>query len=94
MKDAILRIIQNASDEKLSREILNIYEEIEKKYFIKEWKLSELEAGHFVEAIRRFIELKLFGQYTKIGTNLTSFNSSILFLGVNNERWLFTKLSH
>lgn len=78
MKDVILRIIQYASDDKLSHTILNTYEEIEKKYFLSEWKLSELESGHFVEAIRRFIELKLFGQYTKIGTGLPSFNSSTL----------------
>ncbi|HCY74383.1 MAG TPA: hypothetical protein DHV28_00545 [Ignavibacteriales bacterium] len=74
----IKTILQNASDATLANEIVSSYEEIEKNFVSKNWKVTELDAGHFVEAVRRFIEFKLFGSYTPIGTSLQSFNDSIL----------------
>lgn len=67
-------ILESSSDSTLAKEIIDSFQEIERNYTLKSWKTSELDAGHFVEAIRRFLELKLFGQYTPIGRNLPSFN--------------------
>lgn len=67
-------ILESASDSILAMEIINSFQEIEKNYTLRSWKTSELDAGHFVEAIRRFLELKLFGSYTPIGKSLPSFN--------------------
>jgi hypothetical protein len=74
----IKTILQNSSDAILANEIVSAYEEIEKNFISKNWKVTELDAGHFVEAVRRFIELKLFGNYTPIGTTLQSFNDPLL----------------
>lgn len=66
-------LIENASDATLAKEIIDSFKEIERNYTLKSWKTSELDAGHFVEAVRRFVENKLFGNYTPIGRNLPSF---------------------
>jgi hypothetical protein len=71
-------ILENASDPILAKEIIESFQEIERNYSLKAWKVSELDAGHFVEAVRRFIELMLFGSYTPIGTTLTNFNDLVL----------------
>lgn len=78
MENSIIRIISSASDAVLAAAIINAYKEVEKNYFLKVWKSSELDSGHFVEAIRRFIEYKLFGYYPPIGTNLSNFNNATL----------------
>lgn len=71
-------ILESASDKILSEQILDNFKELEQNFYLKSWKTSELDAGHFVESIRRFIELKLFGKYTPIGKSLPSFNDSTL----------------
>lgn len=81
----IYKILENASDEKLATEIVNSFKELERNYTLKSWKTSELDAGHFVEAVRRFIELKLFGSYTPISKNLNSFNDRELNRYLNNQ---------
>ena len=78
MENNVLDILENASDRLLSKKILDAYKEVERNYFLKIWKTAELDAGHFVESIRRFIELKLFGHYTPIGSNLSKFNQVTL----------------
>ncbi len=71
-------IITAASDNTLGTVIPESYVEIERNHFLQSWKASELDAGHFVEAVRRFIELKLFGRYPPIGTALTPLNDVTL----------------
>lgn len=85
MEQSIVQILHQASDNILSQQIARSYEELEQKYFIKEWKSSELESGHFVESIRRLIEFKLFGSYTPIGQNLSSFTPQVLASYENNQ---------
>jgi hypothetical protein len=58
--------------------LLAAYREIEQNYFLRKWKASELDAGHFVEAARRMLEHALFGTSTPIGQNLPTFNESAL----------------
>jgi hypothetical protein len=75
---SISNILEATSDQALATEIVQSFQEIEKNFYLKAWKVSELDAGHFVEAVRRFIEFKLFGNYTPIGTSLANFNDVVL----------------
>jgi hypothetical protein len=54
--------------------LLAAYIEIESNFALGKWKASELDAGHFVEAARRMLEVKLFGAHTPIGNSLSNFN--------------------
>jgi len=58
--------------------LLTAYSEIEANYVYRKWKASELDAGHFVEAARRVIELRLFKKYTPIGKSLPSYTEQEL----------------
>jgi hypothetical protein len=78
-------ILEKASDEKLAEHILNSFKEVEKNFHLKSWKTSSLDAGHFVEAVRRFIEFKLFGQYTPINKPLPNFNEKCLNSYLNKQ---------
>lgn len=49
------------------RVIIDAYREIEGNYILGKWKASELDAGHFVEGVRRALESELFGSFTPIG---------------------------
>lgn len=71
-------ILTTASDASLATEIITSYSEVESQFTLQKWKVSALDAGHFVESVRRFIELKLFGAYTAIGTSLPVFNEATL----------------
>ena len=62
MESKVLSIIEQASDSDLAKLIIDSYKEVERNYFVKQWKTSELDAGHFVESVRRFIELE-YGQF-------------------------------
>lgn len=72
------QILEKASDKALATVLLDTFREVEKNYFLRSWKTSELDAGHFVEASRRFINHRLFGSYTAIGANLGKFNEQEL----------------
>jgi len=69
-------VIAAASDQTLAAAIVNSYVELETNHFTRAWKTSELDAGHFVEAVRRFIEFKLFSAYPPIGRTLSAFNEA------------------
>lgn len=71
-------IIEKASDATLANHIITTFQEVEKNFNLNSWKTSSLDSGHFVEAVRRFIELKLFGQYTPINKALPNFNDKCL----------------
>ena len=71
-------ILESASDEMLAKSIINSYKEITENFVLEKWKYAELDAGHFVEAVRRFLELKLFGKYTSIDKKLSNFSNAVL----------------
>ncbi len=75
---SIYDILKTASDDKLANEIINSYKEIVENFIIEKWKYAELDAGHFVEAVRRFLEIKLFGKYTPINKKLSNFSNTVL----------------
>ncbi|HLX72819.1 MAG TPA: hypothetical protein VKV04_24615 [Verrucomicrobiae bacterium] len=72
------KILEAASDKTLAGLILTTFTEVEKHFFLRSWKTSELDSGHFVEASRRFIDFRLTGSYTPVGTTLPTFNSNEL----------------
>lgn len=85
MESKVRSIIEAASDKVLSDHIVDSYKEVERNYFIKSWKTSELDAGHFVESVRRLIELKLFDKYTPISKGLPPFNDKTMLSYVNSQ---------
>ena len=70
--------LKSASDKILAKSIINSYKKIVENFVLEKWKYAELDAGHFVEAVRRFLELKLFGKYTSIDQKLSNFSNTIL----------------
>jgi len=58
--------------------LINAFDEVQSNYRIEKWKPSELDAGHFVEAVRRLLEHELFGSYTPLDQSLGSFNQQVL----------------
>lgn len=54
------------------------FEDVQANYRIEKWKTSELDAGHFVEAIRRILEHELTGSYTPVTKSLGSFSPAVL----------------
>ncbi len=60
------------------KHVISSYVEVEKNYRLEKWKPSELDAGHFVEAVRRLIENELFGNYVSFDKGIGSFNQSVL----------------
>ncbi|MBV2131091.1 hypothetical protein [Arsukibacterium indicum] len=85
MEHKVRAIIEAVSDKTLSDHIIDSYKEVERNYFIKSWKTSELDAGHFVESVRRLIEFKLFGKYTPISKGLPPFNDKSMLSYVNAQ---------
>lgn len=71
-------ILINASDNELGTKIYDSYVCVESNYFLEKHRYSGLEAGHFVEAVRRLIEHKLFGNYTPLSRSLTRFDNNEL----------------
>lgn len=62
----------------ITEKLLGAYLEIEQNFFIEKWKPSELDAGHFVETIRRIIEFEQTGTYTPFDKKLSDFNDTAL----------------
>jgi hypothetical protein len=71
-------VLVGASDEEIGKAIDQTYSEIVRHYVLRNWKTAGLDAGHFVEAVRRFLELRLFGRSTPIGKSLPVFNDAEL----------------
>lgn len=79
MEHNIKQTLTLASTDIIAENICRTFIEIEQKYFLKEWKTSELESGHFVESIRRFLEFKLFnGIFTPFSQPISIFNNTVL----------------
>jgi hypothetical protein len=78
MENKVKSILKHASDNALANLIVGTFQEVEKNFYLGSWKSSELDAGHFVEAVRRFIEFKLFGKYTALNKSLSLFNDTTI----------------
>lgn len=71
-------ILSSAYSQELADHVIDTYTRLEQEYILGKWKSSEVEAGHFVESVRRILELELFGKYTPLHNKLESFNHGVL----------------
>lgn len=62
----------------ITQHIVGSFREAEQNFRLEKWKTSELDSGHFVEAVRRLIEHELQGSYTPFSTALGVFNQAVL----------------
>lgn len=74
LKDELIK----ASDPDIGAALSQTYSEIVEHYVFRRWKSAGLDAGHFVEAARRLLELKLLGAATPIRKPLSNFNEKVL----------------
>ena len=59
-----------ATDPGLAGELIDAYEELKTRYFRRDFRPGQLEAGRFAEAAFRILQLKATGSYTPVGTQL------------------------
>ena len=74
----IQQILENEYPPEIVEHVIKAYREMLQAYRLEKWKPSELDAGHFVEAVRRLLENCLFGSYTGFDSSLGSFSPAIL----------------
>lgn len=58
--------------------IMKSFAEVESNHRLGRWKPSELDAGHFVESVRRIVELELFKNYTPFDKKIENFHEGVL----------------
>jgi hypothetical protein len=73
-------VLENKYGLELATKTLDAYKEIEENYFLEKWKPSELDAGHFVECVRRIIEWELCPPHTDFSSKLSNFSDNVLKL--------------
>lgn len=78
MTDELEAVLKSIADDDLAKAISTSYREVEDAFALSQWKSSGISVGHFVEAVRRLIELRLFGEYTPIKNSLRPLNSATL----------------
>ena len=71
-------ILEKVYGSDIATNIIDSYKEIEQNFVIQKWKTSELDAGHFVESVRRLIEFELNGSYTLFSQRLSNFTDDVL----------------
>ncbi len=74
----VYEILKKTYDINIAENTINSYKEIEYNFLLGKWKSSELDAGHFVESLRRLIEFELFGNYTPFDKKLSNFTDEEL----------------
>ncbi|OGZ18634.1 MAG: hypothetical protein A2175_02695 [Candidatus Nealsonbacteria bacterium RBG_13_42_11] len=78
MEKEAFKVLKLAFGEEISTHILDSFKEIQGNFLLKKWKPSELDAGHFVESVRRAIEKELFNNYTPFKQKLSNFDNAVL----------------
>lgn len=71
-------ILESGFDANIANKIMKAYSEIERNYVLQKWKPSELDAGHFVEAVRRALDLEFTGIYCDFNETLPPFDDNAL----------------
>jgi hypothetical protein len=80
MANKVQQLLESTYNKDLTDKILEAYLEIESNFFLEKWKPSELDAGHFVESVRRLLELELTGTYTPFNAKQQSGHESFRML--------------
>lgn len=71
-------ILETAYPLEIVEALITSYAEVESNFRLGKWKVSELDAGHFVESARRLLEHTLFGYFTPFSEKIGSFSESTL----------------
>lgn len=71
-------ILKSEHPHELVDALLVAYRDIEAQFTLGKWKYAAVDAGHFVEAVRRLLENALTSSYTGLGERLSSFNEGTL----------------
>ncbi|MGA2467665.1 MAG: hypothetical protein ABSH06_25375 [Thermodesulfobacteriota bacterium] len=74
----IQALLESAYPKEIVSHIVKSFSEVEAGFRIEKWKNSELDAGHFVEAVRRLIEHQLQGRYTSFANSISAFSQTVL----------------
>ena len=74
----IITILKNKYPADIAENVVNSYLNVEQNFAAGRWKTSELDAGHFVESVRRLLEYELTGTYTPFSAKITEFNNSVI----------------
>src|SRR5690606_27634578 len=75
---SVASILKSIAPDELISPLLDAYKEIEVNFSARRWKASELDAGHFVEVVRRIIDFQLTGTYLPIGRPLPALSDQEL----------------
>ena len=74
----VLEVLKSAYGDDIANHIYDSYREIESHHSLGRWKTAELDAGHFVESIRRLLECQFTKQYTPFTNQLPKFTDGVL----------------
>lgn len=74
----ILELLKNEYGDEIAVNVVTSYKEIEKSFTLERWKTAEIDAGHFVESLRRLLEKELKGTYTPFKNPLSKFSDVVL----------------
>lgn len=78
VSSGIQPILEAAYPKDIIERVVDAAVEIESNFRLEKWKPSELDAGHFVEAVRRIIEHELLGSYTPFNQSIGTFSQAVL----------------
>lgn len=67
MIEAAERIIEDSFDAAVAKHLLSTFVSVERHFALGDWKECVVWGGHFVEATRRALDLKLFDTYVGFG---------------------------
>lgn len=73
-----LDVLKSAYGEDIAKHVCESYKEIETHHALGRWKTSELDAGHFVEAVRRLLDFQFTSTFTPFKTALPKFTDQVL----------------
>ena len=68
MVEKVGEIIESSFDKKIANHVVSTFTDIERNFALNRWKECGLAGGHFVEAVRRALDLELFGTYEGFGS--------------------------
>lgn len=71
-------LLRRKFDSALVKSLLRSYVELKENFYLGKHKPTEMEAGHFVEAVRRLVQQEETGTFTPLGKKLPVFDNKEL----------------
>jgi hypothetical protein len=78
MKCEIVDILKASTTAEIAEGLVSAFLGVERSFVLKQWKTGGLDAGHFVEMARRYVDQALSGTYKPIGVSLSVLNEAEL----------------